>query len=157
MAGDIAAIGITNQRETTLIWDRATGKAIHNAIVWQDRRTAPLCAKLSKAGHEKLVTRKTGLLLDPYFSGTKIKWLLDNVKGARKRAEKGELAFGTVDSFLIWRLTGGKVHATDATNASRTLLFNIETNHVGQGRCWTCSTCRRRCCRRSRIVPMISA
>lgn len=127
-ASDIAAIGITNQRETTLIWDRVTGKPIHNAIVWQDRRTTPLCAKLRKAGHEKLVTEKTGLLLDPYFSGTKIQWLLDNVKGARKRAEKGELAFGTIDSFLIWRLTGGKVHATDATNACRTLLFNIETN-----------------------------
>ena len=127
-AKDIAAIGITNQRETTLIWDRATGKAIHNAIVWQDRRTAELCAKLRKAGHEKLVAKKTGLLLDPYFSGTKVRWLLDNVKGARKRAEKGELAFGTVDSFLIWRLTGGKVHATDATNACRTLLFNIESN-----------------------------
>jgi glycerol kinase len=127
-AGDIAAIGITNQRETTIIWDRATGKAIHNAIVWQDRRTAPTCVALKKAGKEKLVTRKTGLLLDPYFSGTKIKWLLDHVKGARKRAERGELAFGTIDSFLIWRLTGGKLHATDATNASRTMLFNIETN-----------------------------
>ncbi|HTN60887.1 MAG TPA: glycerol kinase GlpK, partial [Devosia sp.] len=132
-ASDIAAIGITNQRETTLIWDRATGKPIHNAIVWQDRRTAALCARLRKAGHEKLVTKKTGLLLDPYFSGTKIKWLLDTVKGARKRAERGELAFGTVDSFLIWRLTGGKVHATDATNACRTLLFNIETNAWDEG------------------------
>ncbi|MEO8684023.1 MAG: glycerol kinase GlpK [Devosia sp.] len=132
-ASDITAIGITNQRETTLIWDRATGKAIYNAIVWQDRRTAGLCAKLRKAGHEKLVSKKTGLLLDPYFSGTKVKWLLDNVKGARTRAEKGELAFGTVDSFLIWRLTGGKVHATDATNACRTLLFNIETNEWDKG------------------------
>src|SRR5215217_4328808 len=132
-AGDIAAIGITNQRETTLIWDRATGKAIHNAIVWQDRRTAAYCAKLKKAGQEKLVTRKTGLLLDPYFSGTKVKWLLDNVKGARKRATKGELAFGTVDSFLIWRLTGGKVHATDATNAGRTLLFDIGKNRWDKG------------------------
>jgi glycerol kinase len=127
-AADIAAIGITNQRETTLIWDRATGKPIHNAIVWQDRRTAAYCAKLKKAGHEPAVTRKTGLLLDPYFSGTKVKWLLDNVKGARKRAEKGELAFGTVDSFLIWRLTGGKQHLTDATNAGRTLLFDIGKN-----------------------------
>ncbi len=127
-AGEIAAIGITNQRETTLIWDRKTGKPIHNAIVWQDRRTAAHCARLRKAGHEKRVTRKTGLLLDPYFSGTKVKWLLDNVKGARKRAEKGELAFGTVDSFLIWRLTGGKVYATDATNAGRTLLFDIAKN-----------------------------
>ena len=127
-AGDIAAIGITNQRETTLIWDRATGKPIHNAIVWQDRRTAAYCAKLKKAGHEKAVSKKTGLLLDPYFSGTKVKWLLDNVKGARKRAGKGELAFGTIDSFLIWRLTGGKSHVTDATNAGRTLLFDIAKN-----------------------------
>ena len=127
-AGDIAAIGITNQRETTVIWDRATGKPIHNAIVWQDRRTAALCAELKAAGHEPDVTARTGLLLDPYFSGTKVKWLLDTVEGARARAEKGELAFGTVDSFLIWRLTGGKVHATDATNAARTLLFNIAKN-----------------------------
>lgn len=132
-ASDIAAIGITNQRETVVIWDRATGEPIHNAIVWQDRRTAPICAALKKAGHEKLFTRKTGLLLDPYFSGTKVKWLLDKVKGARKRAEKGELAFGTIDSFLIWRLTGGKSHVTDATNASRTLMFNIETNEWDDG------------------------
>ncbi|MEQ1769000.1 MAG: glycerol kinase GlpK [Devosia sp.] len=123
----IAAIGITNQRETTVVWDRATGKAIHHAIVWQDRRTAPVCEKLKKAGKERLVSRKTGLLLDPYFSGTKIGWILDNVKGARKRAERGELAFGTVDSWLIWRLTNGATHATDASNASRTLLYNIET------------------------------
>ncbi len=122
---DIAAIGITNQRETTLIWDRANGKPIHNAIVWQDRRTAGTCAALKKAGHEALFSKRTGLLLDPYFSGTKVKWLLDKVKGARKRAAAGELAFGTVDSFLIWRLTGGKVHATDATNAARTLMFDI--------------------------------
>ena len=126
-AADIAAIGITNQRETTIVWDRATGKPIHNAIVWQDRRTAKTCERLKAAGHEKLVSRKTGLLLDPYFSATKIGWILDNVKGARKRAEKGELAFGTVDSYLIWRLTNGATHATDATNASRTLLYNIET------------------------------
>jgi glycerol kinase len=125
---EVAAIGITNQRETTIIWDRATGKALHNAIVWQDRRTAPTCEKLKKAGKEKIVSRKTGLLLDPYFSGPKIKWILDHVPGARKRASNGELAFGTVDSYLIWRLTGGKVHATDATNACRTLLYNIETN-----------------------------
>jgi glycerol kinase len=125
---DVAAIGITNQRETTLIWDRATGKPIHNAIVWQDRRTAAYCAKLKKAGHEAEVSRKTGLLLDPYFAGTKVKWLLDNVKGARQRAEAGELAFGTVDSFLVWRLTGGKSHVTDATNAGRTLLFDIGKN-----------------------------
>jgi glycerol kinase len=127
-AKDIAAIGITNQRETTVIWDRATGKAIYNAIVWQDRRTADDCAKLRKAGKEKMLARRTGLLLDPYFSGAKVKWILDNVKDARKRASKGDLAFGTIDSFLIYRLTGGKVHATDATNASRTALFNIETN-----------------------------
>jgi len=126
-AAEIAAIGITNQRETTIVWDRATGKAIYNAIVWQDRRAARTTDRLKAAGKEKLVTRKTGLLLDPYFSATKIGWILDNVKGARKRAERGELAFGTVDSYLIWRLTGGKVHATDASNASRTLLYNIET------------------------------
>lgn len=127
-AADISAIGITNQRETVVIWDKASGKPIHNAIVWQDRRTAPLCAKLKKQGLEPKFTRKTGLLLDPYFSGTKISWLLDRVKGARKRAERGELLAGTIDSFLIWRLTGGKVHATDATNASRTLVYNIEKN-----------------------------
>ncbi|MBN9309819.1 glycerol kinase GlpK, partial [Devosia sp.] len=126
-AADIAAIGITNQRETTIVWDRATGKAIHNAIVWQDRRTAKLCEKLKKAGHEPMISRKTGLLLDPYFTATKLAWILDNVPGARKRAEKGELAFGTVDSYLIWRLTGGRSHATDITNASRTLLLNIRT------------------------------
>ncbi|TIT25141.1 MAG: glycerol kinase GlpK [Mesorhizobium sp.] len=127
-AAEVAAIGITNQRETVVIWDKETGKPIHNAIVWQDRRTAPLCQKLKKLGLEKKFTKKTGLLLDPYFSGTKIAWMLDKVKGARKRAEKGELLAGTIDSFLIWRLTGGKVHATDATNASRTLVYNIEQN-----------------------------
>lgn len=124
-ASDLAGIGITNQRETTLVWDRKTGKAIHRAIVWQDRRTAERCAALKAEGHEPLVAQKTGLLLDPYFSGTKIAWILDHVPGARARAEKGELAFGTVDSFLLWRLTGGAVHATDATNASRTLLYDI--------------------------------
>lgn len=122
---DVAVIGITNQRETTLVWDRKTGSAIHNAIVWQDRRTADLCARLREEGHEAAVSEKTGLLLDPYFSGTKLAWLLDNVEGARARAEAGELLFGTVDSFLIWRLTGGAVHATDATNAARTMLYNI--------------------------------
>ncbi|RWM04280.1 MAG: glycerol kinase [Mesorhizobium sp.] len=127
-ASDVAAIGITNQRETVVIWDKATGQPIHNAIVWQDRRTAPLCQKLKKQGLEKKFTKKTGLLLDPYFSGTKIAWMLDKVKGARKRAEKGELLAGTIDSFLIWRLTAGQVHATDATNASRTLVYNIEKN-----------------------------
>ena len=124
-AADITAIGITNQRETTLIWDRATGEPIHNAIVWQDRRTADICAALKAAGHEPMFTARTGLLLDPYFSGTKIKWLLDTVPGARDRAARGELAFGTVDNFLIWKLTGGRVHATDATNAARTLIYNI--------------------------------
>ncbi len=124
-ARDIVAIGITNQRETTLLWERSTGRAVHRAIVWQDRRTADLCARLKAAGHEKLFAAKTGLLLDPYFSGTKLAWLLSNVPGAADRAARGELAFGTVDSYLLWRLTGGKVHATDATNASRTLLFDI--------------------------------
>src|SRR5690606_6415348 len=109
-ASEIAAIGITNQRETTLVWDRRTGKAIHRAIVWQDRRTAAFCSKLVEAGHDSLVSERTGLRIDPYFSGTKIAWLLDNVPGARRRAEAGELAFGTVDSFLLWRLTAGAVH-----------------------------------------------
>lgn len=124
-AADIAGIGITNQRETTLIWDRRTGQAIHRAIVWQDRRTAQACTNLVAAGHENLVRERTGLRIDPYFSATKIAWLLDNVPGARRRAEAGELAFGTIDSFLLWRLTGGAVHATDATNAARTMLFDI--------------------------------
>ncbi len=122
---DVAAIGITNQRETTVVWDRASGKPVYNAIVWQDRRTAEFCDSLRAQDHEAGVTAKTGLLLDPYFSGTKVNWILENVAGARARAESGELVFGTIDCFLIWRLTGGQVHATDATNASRTLLFNI--------------------------------
>jgi glycerol kinase len=121
----VAALGITNQRETAVVWERSTGRPIHRAIVWQDRRTAAECARLKAAGAEQLVRRKTGLLLDPYFSGTKIAWILDHVAGARARAERGELAFGTIDSFLLWRLTGGRVHATDVTNASRTLLFDI--------------------------------
>jgi glycerol kinase len=125
-AGQIAGIGITNQRETTVVWDRATGKPVHKAIVWQDRRTAPLCDALREAGHGPMITAKTGLLLDPYFSATKVKWILDQ-HGLAERAERGELAFGTVDSFLIWHLTGGRVHATDATNAARTMLFNIAT------------------------------
>jgi len=124
-AGLFAAIGITNQRETTLVWDRHSGEPVYNAIVWQDRRTAEVCQDLKNRGLESRFTGKTGLLLDPYFSGTKIRWILDNVDNARDRAENGELAFGTVDSFLLWRLTGGRVHATDATNASRTLLFDI--------------------------------
>ncbi|MCV0384937.1 MAG: glycerol kinase GlpK [Nitrobacter sp.] len=126
---DIAAIGITNQRETTVVWDRTNGKAVHRAIVWQDRRTADICARLKAGGHEPAISAKTGLIIDPYFSGTKVAWILDSVPGARARALRGELLFGTVDSYLLWRLTGGKVHATDATNASRTLLFNI---HTGQ-------------------------
>jgi glycerol kinase len=124
---DIAAIGITNQRETTLLWDRRTGRPLHRAIVWQDRRTAELCAKLRRAGHEPVIRRKTGLLLDPYFSGTKLRWLLDRIPGARRRAERGELAFGTVDTWLLWQLTAGRVHATDVSNASRTLLLNLRT------------------------------
>ena len=123
---DIAAIGITNQRETTIIWDRLTGKPIHNAIVWQDRRTADDCTRLKDAGYEPLIQAKTGLLLDAYFSATKIKWLLDNVEGARAKAERGELAFGTVDSWLVWNLSQGELHITDVSNASRTLLYNIE-------------------------------
>lgn len=122
---EIAAIGITNQRETTVIWDRATGEPIANAIVWQDRRTAPFCDELREQGMEQLFRDKTGLVIDPYFSGTKIAWLLDNVPGARERAERGELAFGTVDAWLVYKLTGGKVHVTDYSNASRTLIFNI--------------------------------
>jgi glycerol kinase len=124
-AGGIAAIGITNQRETAVVWERSTGKPIHRAIVWQDRRTAEACARLKSDGAEDLVRQRTGLLLDPYFSGTKVSWLLDQVAGARARAERGELAFGTIDCFLLWRLTGGRVHATDVTNASRTMLFDI--------------------------------
>ncbi len=126
-AREIAALGITNQRETTIVWDRATGKAVHPAIVWQDRRTADFCKAQHSDKVERWLADKTGLLLDPYFSATKIRWILDHVPGARARAERGELAFGTVDSWLLWKLTGGKVHATDATNASRTLLFNIRT------------------------------
>ena len=128
-SSDIAAIGITNQRETTLIWDRKTGLPIYNAIVWQDRRTAALCTELKRLNHEALVSERTGLLLDPYFSATKIAWILDNIPNARQRAERGELAFGTVDTWLLWNLTDGQSHATDATNASRTLLYNI---HRGQ-------------------------
>ncbi|MEY4482800.1 MAG: hypothetical protein RL693_252, partial [Verrucomicrobiota bacterium] len=125
--GDIAAIGITNQRETTVLWDRKTGAPVAPAIVWQDRRTANLCAALKERGLEPMVQERTGLLLDPYFSGTKLKWLLDHVPDARARAERGELAFGTVDSWLAWNLTGGAVHVTDVTNASRTLLMNLHT------------------------------
>ncbi len=126
-AKDIAGIGITNQRETTVVWDRRTGRAIHNAIVWQDRRTVERCRVLRSAGLEGMVTARTGLLLDPYFSATKIEWILNNVPKARERAERGELAFGTIDSWLLWKLTGGTVHATDVTNASRTLLLDLKT------------------------------
>ncbi len=126
----VVAIGITNQRETTLIWDRKTGTPVANAIVWQDRRTTELCAHLKAQGHEEYVTATTGLVLDPYFSATKINWILDNHPGVRERANRGELAFGTIDSFLLWRLTGGNVHATDATNAARTMLYDIHNN------CW---------------------
>jgi glycerol kinase len=124
---NISALGITNQRETTLLWERRTGRPLHRAIVWQDRRTANFCASLKHEGLEALFSRKTGLVLDPYFSGTKLRWLLDNIPGARRRAEKGELAFGTVDTWLLWQLTGGRVHATDVSNASRTLLLNLHS------------------------------
>jgi glycerol kinase len=132
---DVAAVGITNQRETVVVWDRATGHPIHRAIVWQDRRTAETCAALRKAGHEPIIREKTGLLLDPYFSATKVAWILDHVEGARLRAERGQLAFGTIDSFLLWRLTGGTVHATDVTNAGRTLLYDIHAQHWDEGLC----------------------
>jgi glycerol kinase len=122
---EIAAIGITNQRETTLLWDRATGRAVADAVVWQCRRSAPLCEELRAGGHSELIQARTGLLVDAYFSATKLRWLLDNVPGVRARAEAGELAFGTVESWLLWRLSGGKLHLTDASNAARTLLYNI--------------------------------
>ncbi len=134
-ANEIAAIGITNQRETTVVWDRETGKPLHRAIVWQDRRTADICAGLKKSGFEATVTATTGLLLDPYFSGTKVAWILDNVDGARAAADAGRLAFGTIDSFLLWRLTDGKVHATDATNASRTMLYDIHESRWSSEMC----------------------
>jgi glycerol kinase len=134
-AAEIAAIGITNQRETAMLWERASGRPVHRAIVWQCRRTAPFCERLKSDGHEAEFRRKTGLMLDPYFSGTKIRWLLDEVPGARQRAERGELCFGTVDSWLLWRLTGGAVHATDPTNASRTLCFDIRELRWDEGLC----------------------
>lgn len=134
-AGDVTAIGITNQRETTLVWDAKTGEPLHRAIVWQDRRTSQICADLKAAGHETMITEKTGLLLDPYFSSTKVKWILDQHPGSRDRAAAGELLFGTVDSYLIWKLTGGARHVTDATNAARTMLYDI---HAGQ---WSAEIC----------------
>jgi glycerol kinase len=129
---DIAAVGITNQRETAVVWDRTTGKPVYNAIVWQDRRTADFCDRLKRDGHEDFVRERTGLVIDAYFSATKLAWMLDHVPGARQAAENGALAFGTVDSFLLWRLTGGRVHATDATNASRTMLFDIAAQEWDQ-------------------------
>ena len=134
-SADVAAIGITNQRETTVVWDKKTGAPVYNAIVWQDRRTADYCRDLRDAGHGEMISDRTGLLVDPYFSGTKLRWILENVDGARTRAENGELLFGTVDSYLIWKLTGGKVHATDATNAARTMLYDIR-----KGR-WSSTIC----------------
>jgi len=134
-SGDIAAIGITNQRETTLVWEAKTGQPVHNAIVWQDRRTSEFCRELREAGKDQIITDRTGLLVDPYFSSTKLKWILDHVEGARDRARRGELLFGTVDSYLIWKLTGGAAHVTDATNAARTMLYDI---HKGR---WSSSIC----------------
>ena len=124
---EIAGIGISNQRETTILWEKDTGRPVYNAIVWQCRRTAEICEELKAAGHEEYIRENTGLLIDAYFSGTKIKWILDHVPGLRERAEKGEILFGTVDSWLIWKMTGGAVHITDYTNASRTMLYNIRT------------------------------
>ncbi|NND42018.1 MAG: glycerol kinase GlpK [Silicimonas sp.] len=135
-ASDIAAIGITNQRETTVVWEKDTGKPLYNAIVWQDRRTADYCASMVAEGHEETITAKTGLLFDPYFSSTKLKWILDKIDGSRERAHKGEILFGTVDTYIIWKLTGGAVHATDATNACRTMLYDIE-----KGR-WSTTICK---------------
>ena len=132
-ANDVAAIGITNQRETTVLWDRRSGKPVHNAIVWQDRRTAEFCDRLKRDGHTETVQQKTGLVIDAYFSGSKLRWLLDNVPGARERAQRGELAFGTIDAWLMWKLTGGAVHVTDASNASRTMLYNIRTHQWDDG------------------------
>ena len=126
-ADEIAGIGITNQRETTIVWEKATGKPIYNAIVWQCRRTAKICEQLEREGHAEYIRQATGLKLDAYFSGTKIKWILDHVEGAREKAERGELLFGTVDTWLVWKLTEGAVHVTDRTNASRTMLYNINT------------------------------
>ena len=134
-ADDIAAIGITNQRETTIVWDKSTGEPVYNAIVWQCRRTAKICDELKKIkGLEEYVKENTGLLIDAYFSGTKIKWILDNIEGAKEKAEKGELLFGTVDTWLIWKLTNGKVHATDYTNASRTMIYNIKKLEYSLGK-----------------------
>ena len=153
---DIAAIGISNQRETTVIWDRETSQPIYNAIVWQDRRTAAFCDELKAEGFDQVILSETGLVTDAYFSGTKVAWLLDNVPGARARAEAGELAFGTIDSFLVWQLTGGALHITDVSNAARTMLFNI---HTGQ---WSDAILERlripgRCCRASCLAARFMA
>lgn len=134
-AADIVAIGVTNQRETTLVWDKETGKPIYNAIVWQDRRTSEYCSQLKTDGHEAILTERTGLLFDPYFSGTKLKWILENVEGAKQKANVGKLLFGTIDCYLIWKMTGGKTHATDATNAARTMLYNIQTGQWDKDLC----------------------
>ena len=150
---DIAAIGITNQRETTVVWDRATGRPIHNAIVWQCRRTAPICDELAARGLTDYIKKTTGLVLDAYFSATKIKWLLDNVEGAREKAARGELLFGTVDTWLIWNLTEGRVHITDYTNASRT-TSTISAGTSGFSRSWTSPP---RCCRRCTTPPRSTA
>lgn len=143
----IAAIGITNQRETTVVWDKATGQPIHNAIVWQSRQSHAICERLQADGHEPLVRERTGLLIDAYFSATKIRWILDHVDGAQARAERGELLFGTIDSWLVWNLSGGTTHVTDYSNAARTLLFT-SIPWRGTTSCCRCSTSRARCCRR---------
>ena len=142
---DIAAIGITNQRETTIVWDRETGQPVYNAIVWQDRRTASYCDALKAEGKTEFIREKTGLIIDAYFSATKVKWILDHVEGAREKAEAGKLIFGTVDSWLVWKLTRGEVHITDVTNASRTMLYNIHRNY------WNCSVFLPRCYLKSRL------
>lgn len=154
-AADIAAIGITNQRETTVVWDRDTGAPLHPAIVWQDRRTAEICESLRADGYEKLFSAKTGLLLDPYFSGTKLRWLLENVDGLRDKAEAGSVCFGTIDTWLIYKLTGGKRHLTDATNACRTLLYNITDNRWDE-ELLAILGIPLACCRTSGIAPTIS-
>jgi len=134
-AADIVAIGVANQRETTLVWEKETGKPVYNAIVWQDRRTSAYCSELKADGHENLLTERTGLLCDPYFSGTKLKWIIDNVEGVKQKAHAGKLLFGTIDCYLIWKLTGGEIHATDATNAARTMLYNIQTGQWDKDIC----------------------
>ena len=148
----IAAIGITNQRETTIVWEKETGKPIYNAIVWQCRRTAEICEHLKRDGLEDYIRSNTGLVIDPYFSGTKVKWILDHVEGSRERARRGELLFGTVDTWLIWKMTQGRVHVTDYTNASRTMLFNIHTR-TGTTKCWKCWIFRARCCQKCVVLP----